>query len=368
MSKLVSLLLCFSLIICILILPVYATDTVSARHAVLLECYSDTVVYGKNERIRAPMASTTKIMTAYIAVKYGELDETVIIPKEATNIEGSSVYLKEGERLTLLELVYALMLESANDASVAIAIAVCGDEASFVNMMNSEAEKLGLTDTHFTNPHGLDNDEHYTTAYDLARLADCAMNEPLFKKIASTQRWVIPGYDGGKRVLINHNKLLRYFDGAVGIKTGFTKRSGRCLVSCAERDGVRLICVTLNAPSDWNDHKNLLSYGFGLFEGVTLAKAGAYTLSLNCVGGEKSSFLCANTDNITVTLEKGKSGKIRAVTEYDRMLCAPIKKGDKVGRIAYYIDNELIAECPLYSLENVRSIKYKKSILERIFG
>ena len=140
------------------------------------------------------------------------------------------------------------------------------------------------------------------------------------------------------------------------------------MVSCAEREGVRLICVTLNAPSDWDDHKNLLSYGFNLYEGITLAEAGAYTLSLNCIGGEKSSFLCANTDDVEVTLKKGKSDKIRAVAEYDRILCAPIKKGDKVGRIAYYIDSELIAECPLYSLENVKSLKYKKSILERIFG
>ncbi len=368
MSKLISFFLCFLIIVCSFILTVSAYGDVSARHAVVIECDSGDVVYGKNERVKAPMASTTKIMTAYLAIKYGALDKTVVIPKEATNIEGSSIYLKEGERLSLIELVYALMLESANDASVAIAIAVCGSEDAFVKMMNDEALKLGLTDTHFTNPHGLDNEEHYTTAYDLAVLADHAMDEPLFKEIVSTAKKVIPNHDGGSRVLINHNKLLRSYEGTVGVKTGFTKRSGRCLVSCAERDGVRLICVTLNAPNDWNDHKNLLSCGFELYEGITLAEAGAYTLSLNCIGGEKQSFLCSNYDTLKVTLKRGNRDKIRAVTEYDRMLYAPIKKGDKVGRIAYYADSELIGECPIYALESVKAVKYRKSILERIFN
>lgn len=355
------------ILLCSLICPIYAME-ISARHAVVLEAESMDTVYEKDGYTRAPMASTTKIMTALLAVEAGNLDKTVTVPKEATGIEGSSIYLQEGERLTLEDLVYALMLESANDAAMAIAICIGGSVDAFVEMMNERARELGLKDTHFTNPHGLDNEEHYTTAYDLARLGAYAMENPVFEEIVSTKKRVIPLSDEGSRVLINHNKLLRLYEGTIGVKTGFTRRSGRCLVSCGERDGVRLICVTLNAPNDWNDHRRLLDFGFDGYERIRLADAGDYTLSLNCINGEKSYVLCSNYDSLSVTLKKGTEGEIRAVTEYDRLLSAPIKKGDRVGQIVFYCNENKIGECPLYALEGVKSIRYKKSISERIFG
>lgn len=367
MPKFVSLILSFILLACT-IAPISYAQGVSARHAMLIESDSGDIVYEKDAYVAAPMASTTKIMTALLAIESGKLDSTVTIPKEAVGIEGSSVYLKEGERLTLYQLVQALLLESANDAATAIAIYVGGSYDNFIEMMNVKARQLGLESTHFTNPHGLDDKEHYTTAYDLARLALYAMENPKFEEIASTKSAVIPLDKDGSRVLVNHNKLLKMYDGTIGVKTGFTKRCGRCLVSCAERDGVRLICATLNAPNDWNDHKNLLDFGFSQYESIVLAEAGDYTLSLDCICGEKGTVLCSNYDGLKVTLKKGYKDNIRAVTEYDRLLCAPIKQGDKVGRIVFYCGDEIIGECKLYAIESIKSIKYRKSILERIFN
>ncbi|MBR7101162.1 MAG: D-alanyl-D-alanine carboxypeptidase [Clostridia bacterium] len=341
---------------------------VSAHHCALVEAETGDLVYEYDGNTKAPMASTTKIMTAVIALENGKLDKRVTIPREATGIEGSSIYLKEGETLSLEELLYALMLESANDAATAIAIEIGGSVDNFVEMMNHKAKELGLFSTHFTNPHGLDNEEHYTTACDLARLASYAMKNPVFEEIASTKKRIIPLSDDGSRVLINHNKLLRLYDGTIGVKTGFTKRSGRCLVSCAERNGIKLICVTLNASNDWNDHKALLDFGFTQYERIMLADSGDYTVSLNLINGEKGSVLCSNYDSLSVTLKKGVRDGIRAVTEYDRLLSAPIKKGDRVGQVVFYQGDSKIGECPLYALESVRSLKYKKSILERIFG
>lgn len=343
-------------------------ENISASHAVLLEAESGNIVYSKDAYTRASMASTTKIMTGLLAIEYGDMDKVVTVPKEAVGIEGSSIYLKEGEKLSLSDLVYALMLESANDAAVAIAITVGGSVEQFVNMMNIKAKQLGLDDTHFTNPHGLDNKEHYTSAYDLARLAKYAMDNPVFEEITSTKKKVIPLDNDGSRVLINHNKLLRMYDGTIGVKTGYTSKSGRCLVSCAEREGVRLICATIDAPNDWNDHKNILDIGFSEYEHIVLAEAGDYTLSLNCINSKDGDLLCTNYEGLSLTVKRDQKNNIRAVTEYGRLLSAPIKQGERVGQIVFYMNNEKIGVCPLYALESVREIKYRKSFLERIFS
>ena len=344
----------------------YALET-SAKSAVLIECESGDIVYSKNASSRVPMASTTKIMTAIVAIENGDLDKSIIIPKEAVGIEGSSIYLKENERLTLSELLYALLLESANDAATAIAIEIGGNVEDFSKMMNCKAAELDLENTHFCNPHGLDDEMHYTTAYDLAILARYAMQLPQFYEIVSSVKETIPLSDDGKRLLVNHNKLLKNYEGAIGVKTGFTKKSGRCLVSCAERNGVRLIAVTLNAPNDWNDHKSMLDYGFEQYERIHLANAGDYTISLKCINGQKSDVLCTNFSALDVTLKKEKVDGLSAVFESERFVFAPIKQGTRVGRIVYYLDKQEIATLDICTLESVKNIKYKKSIFERIF-
>ncbi len=346
---------------------VHALD-VSAEHAIIIEAESHDIIYQKNAYTKAPMASTTKIMTAIVAIENGALDDEILIPSECVGIEGSSIYLKEGESLTLRELLYALLLESANDAATAIAITVGGDISHFAELMNDKARELGLNNTHFCNPHGLDDENHYTTAYDLACLARYAMDLPEFKEIVATFKREIPLGDDGTRLLVNHNRLLRGYEGAIGVKTGYTKKSGRCLVSCAERNGVRLICVTLNAPNDWSDHKKMLDYGFERYERIELARAYDYSLSLSCINGVKASVSCSNTSNLSITLKKGDSSRLRAVFEGERFLFAPTRKGDLVGKIVYYLDDVNIASLDIYALESIKSIKYKKSIFERIFG
>ena len=353
--------------LCTLVLPIYASD-ISAKSAVLIETGSRQVAFGKNENVRMPMASTTKIMTAIIAIEYLPLDKEVTIEPSMTGIEGSSIYLKTGETLTVEDLLFALLLESANDAAVALAITAGETIEGFANMMNEKAKKLGAQNTHFTNPHGLDDSEHYTTAYDLGIISAYAMENEHFRKIVSTYKKQIPLNNGeGCRVLINHNRLLRSYNGADGIKTGFTKKSGRCLVSSATRNGITLVCVTLNAPNDWQDHKTLLDYGFLKYENVILATKGSYTVQLQAIGGDKGTFLAENKDELSVTLERGNHN-IYAVLESNRLISAPICQGDCVAKIVFYENDKIIAELPIFAKENVKELKYKKSFFERIFN
>ena len=235
----------------------------SAESAILMDASDGSVLYEKNAHARKGMASTTKIMTALVAAQSMPLDKNILIPKEAVGIEGSSVYLTEGESLTVRQLLYALLLSSANDAATALAIASAGSVESFAEKMNLFAKELGLSDTHFINPHGLYHEDHYTTAFELALITAAALRNTTVKEIVSTYKTDIPlGNEKKGRLLVNHNKLLKLYEGAIGVKTGFTKKTGRCLVSAAERDGLTLIAVTLNAPDDWNDHIKMLDHGF----------------------------------------------------------------------------------------------------------
>lgn len=340
-------------------------DTLSAQAAVLIEAESGAVVFACNENDRLPMASTTKIMTALVALELGELDRTVTVSKEAVGIEGSSIYLKEGELLTVSELLYGLMLESANDAATAIAIELAGSCEGFVELMNRRAASLGLENTHFTNPHGLDSDGHYTTAAELAALTREAMKNEEFRKLVSTYSKTIPlGNGEGVRCLINHNRLLKSYDGAVGVKTGYTKKSGRCLVSCAERNGVSLIAVTLNAPDDWNDHKKLLDLGFSKYERVTLAAVGDVSLELPIVGGSAGSVRCSNTESLSITVPRG--ARIVTRLEADRYFPAPVSRGDALARAVFTVDGEQVASLPLFAEKSVDAVKQKSSIIDRI--
>lgn len=237
--------------------------TVSAKHAILLDAVNGEVLWEKDADTPAPMASTTKIMTAITIIETLPLDTEVSVPKEAVGTEGTSAYFKEGERLTVSNLLHALLLSSANDAAVTLAIACDGSEAAFVARMNRLATDLSLKDTHFANPHGLPAEEHYTTARELALLSAYAMNNPVFAHIVAKKSYTCHT-SLGVRTFQNHNKLLSFSKDAVGIKTGFTKTSGRCLVGAAKRDGTLLISVTLAAPNDWNDHTALFHHGFSL--------------------------------------------------------------------------------------------------------
>ena len=351
-------------------LPVALTG-VSARGAVLMESTSGDVIFGQNPDARLPMASTTKIMTALVALESLPIETPVRITAASVGVEGSSIYLCEGEILTLEQLLYALLLESANDAATAIAMAVAGSVEGFAEKMNAKASALGLTDTHFVNPHGLDAEEHYTTARELALIARAALENPLFRTICSTERKTIPLHgDEGVRLLLNHNKLLTSYEGCIGIKTGYTKKTGRCLVSAAERDGVTLIAVTLNAPDDWRDHTAMLDYGFNLYEAAPLCEPGFYAAPLWLISGTQEYVMVENEDTLTVTLRRDH-GPIRCVVELPRFDYAPIAVGQAVGYLRFYEEvrdgsRRELGCVPLIAAYGVERVTYPQGMWERI--
>ena len=244
-------------------------SALSARSAVVMDAPTGSVLFEHDAHRRSLIASTTKIMTGLLACEDLDPERIIEIPPEAVGIEGSSLYLRAGERVRVIDLLYGMMLRSGNDAAAALAIAHSGSEAAFVRAMNDRARELGLADTHFANPHGLDDEQNYSTAFDLALLAGRAMENDLFRRVAGTK-----SYRFGERTVVNHNRLLWRCDGAEGVKTGFTRAAGRILVSSVTRQGRRLICVTIHAPDDWNDHSTLYDECFQRYQRVRLCKKG----------------------------------------------------------------------------------------------
>ncbi len=347
----------------------YTPPALSAHSAILLEADSGNVITEKNADVRMSPASTTKIMTALVAIEQGDIEKTVAIHKDAVGIEGSSVYLYEGERLTLSDLLYAMLLESANDAAAAIAIEVSGSIEAFADLMNQKATSLGLENTHFENPHGLDAPEHYTTARELALIARAAMQNATFREIVGTYKKTVPlNETEGVRLLMNHNKLLRAYKGCIGIKTGYTKKSGRCLVSAANRDGVELIAVTLNAPDDWQDHKTLFDFGFSLYESRTLLAPEAKQIVYPVIGGKEAYVLLTNREGLTLTLPKN-SGPIKCRTELFPFTYAPVRQNEPLGRLVFYSDADGdLASVDLVATYSVDRIVYKKSFWDWFLG
>lgn len=346
---------------------VRVSPSISAQSAILIEAESGGVLFEKSADARLPMASTTKIMTALVALEHASPEKVVTIPREAVGIEGSSIYLFEGEQLTLEQLLYALLLSSANDAAAAIAYGVAGNVEAFAALMNEKAALLGLSNTHFTNPHGLDDPEHYTTARELALIARAALSNDLIRTIVATRKTTIPqNGNEGMRLLVNHNKLLRLYDGAIGVKTGFTKRSGRCLVSAALRDGVSLIAVTLDAPNDWNDHHSMLDAGFASLVCVPLCAENGITAQVPVVGGtvEAVTVSCNQECHLILPIEHGE---ITASVELPRFLYAPVSENDEIGRVVWRMDEKIVAQVPLRATENINTPK-KPNWLRRFFA
>ncbi|MGM9624411.1 MAG: D-alanyl-D-alanine carboxypeptidase family protein [Eubacteriales bacterium] len=344
---------------------------VSAQSAILMDI-NGTVLWEKNADTRMPPASTTKIMTALTVLRrFDDLDIPVKIPAAAVGVEGSSVYLYENEELTLRQLMYAMLMESANDAAVAIAYFAGGSTEAFADMMNETAASLSLSDTHFMNPHGLDDEAHYTTAADLAAMTREALQFTDFCQMVSTYKMEIPlKGNEGVRLLVNHNRLLKTCAGCIGVKTGYTKKSGRCLVSAAERDGCTLICVTLQAPDDWNDHCALYEWGFAQIESVLLSETGEQYAVLPVVGGVTDSedgiatVAVKNEDALSVILPR-EGQNIRKAVILPRFLYAPVQAGETVGHVVYYNNGEEIGRLPLYACDTV-DMYVKPSLWERI--
>ena len=372
MKKTLSVLLAFLLIIPCSIRSVSSAPedslSLSARSAVLIDADSGTVIYSKNPSEKMEMASTTKIMTALVAAENAELHNIVRISPDAVGVEGSSVYLQAGERMTIEELLYCLLLQSANDAAAAIAYAVAGGIDEFAEMMNDKARVIGLENTHFTNPHGLGDDEHYTTAHELAIITRYALENETVRQIASTYKKTLPiDSDCSPRTLVNHNKMLRLYDGAIGVKTGFTKRAGRCLVSAAERDGLTLIAVTLNAPDDWRDHTKMLDLGFDTYESVIVAEAGEFSYLLPVTGGNEEFVTLVNTEELRLTVPKRRGDISLRVETLCRFEFAPAHRGKDGGAVYCSYGDTAFDSSPLIYAENVDKKAEKASLWDKIF-
>ena len=306
---------------------------VSASAAILMDMDSGRVLYERNAGTRMLIASTTKIMTALVAIRDGSLGDTVKVSREAAYTEGSSMYLKEGEKLTLETLLYGLLLCSGNDAAVAVAEHVGGSVEGFVERMNDTALELGMEDTSFANPNGLDDEAHYSTARDMALLARAAMENETLVRIASTRTVTIGG-----RTMTNHNKLLSCVDGCLGLKTGYTRAAGRTLVSCAERRGQRLIAVTLQDGNDWADHQSLFDYGFAAYPAKRMAQLG-HELA------EKDGVPLVAADSFAWPLAQGEA--LETSLELDRELTAPLRMGTRVGEAVFSLNGKEVGRVAL---------------------
>lgn len=336
--------LCGALIFLMLTSPVCAvsdTPETSAGAAALLHADTGTLLYAENADAPMGIASTTKIMTALVVLEHCDLDDPVKILPEDTDVEGSSMYLQAGETCTVEELLYGLMLASGNDAALALARYCGGTVEGFVELMNQKAAELGLTQTHFCNPHGLDAEGHVSTAKELGLLACHAMENNTFREIVSANDITIKNL-----TYVNHNKLLRTYDGCIGVKTGYTEACGRILVSCAERDGTRFVCVTLSDPDDWRDHAALLDWAFETWEYREITAS--YELSV--LSGTEP--LCAaEAIPARLLLRRGEQPTLRA--ELPRFLFAPLRKGETIGTLTATSPDGLSVQTPLICRSDV---------------
>ncbi|MBQ4119205.1 MAG: D-alanyl-D-alanine carboxypeptidase [Clostridia bacterium] len=348
-----------------LVQPVKAESnlSVSAKAAVLINGENGEVVFAKNSDQKMPMASTTKIMTALLLCEYGNFEKEITVTAEMLRVEGSSMGLLAGDKVTLHDLLYGLMLASGNDAANVIAFTVGGSIKGFVDMMNNKARELELVSTHFETPSGLDGDSHCTTAYELAMLTKYAMqNEEFSKAVSSKSATLNYGNPPYRRTLTNHNKLLKMYDGVVGVKTGFTKKSGRCLVSAAKRDGKFLIAVTLNAPSDWQDHKAMLDYGFTAIKQTNFSPL---------VNGYNIPVINGSSDGLFVeieplTINSLDTADIDCKIYLPQFLYAPVKTNEEVGKAVYMQGDKILTEKPILSKGDITSLNTTENALDSI--
>ena len=327
---------------------------ISAKGCIVIDALSGDVLYEKNSGERLPMASTTKIMSALIALESGDLDAPFTVDSEAIKVEGSSMGLQEGDTVTMRALVTGMLLPSGNDAAGAAAVRIAGSVEGFVSMMNARAQAMGLTDTHFVTPSGLDDytDEHYSTARDMAMLTREALKNPDFAEICSKKTaQLMFGDPPYTRWLTNTNKLLSSLEGCVGVKTGFTDKAGRCLVSACERNGSTLICVTLNDRDDWADHTHLYGYAFSLMREVQLtSELSGYKID-TADGGR----VYCQGEAMQISLPSSAVGRLERYTIIRPFLYTPAAAGEQVGVTVFTLDGEVLARLPIITVEEYKA-------------
>jgi D-alanyl-D-alanine carboxypeptidase (penicillin-binding protein 5/6) len=339
---------------------------VSAVSAIMIEANTGTVLFSKNEKEHRQIASTTKIMTALLTIEAGEPDKEFEVDPTAIKVEGTSMGLREGDIVTRRALCYGMLLPSGNDAANAAAVNISGSKSQFAKLMNKRAEEIGMNDTNFVTPSGLDADGQYSCAYDLALLTREAMNNKDFAKICGLPKAKVAfGNPVNERWLVNSNKLLTSYDGCIGVKTGFTDSARRTLVSCAERDGVKLIAVTLNAPNDWSDHTKMLDYGFEKVKMCDFTYDSS-RLVLPVIGSDKET-VGVKCDSVKLPLCDDQKEKVTVKIYLPGFIYAGLSAGDKVGKICYELNGKAIATADLRATESRAQTEQKTDFFTVIY-
>ncbi len=362
----VSLLLCFGFLF-VGVSNAYVLKTSamssSARGCAVIETTTRRKLFALNENKKMPMASTTKIMTAITAIENcSDLDERFEVSPKAVGIPGTSLYLRKGDIYSTRDLLYALMLISGNDASVAIAEHVAGSTSEFVTKMNDLAKKIGVKNTHFANTHGLDADGHYTTAYDLAVITAYALENDTFREIVGTKNMKITNGKDENRYLKNKNKLLFTLEGCIGVKTGFTDDAGRCLVSAIEKDGMRLVCVVLNCGPMFEESSALLKECSNLFKLYDLTELYDFDDTVRVIDGRNETAKIGTTEHFVYPLTEQELKNLKFVYTYPEEIEAPLEKGSEIGKVEIFLNNDLLFSEKIFTIENVKP----RSMLQRM--
>ena len=366
MKKIISVMTVAVMIALTAVIPSASGLSVSAESAVLMCIENGAILFDKDADKRLSMASTTKIMTSLLALEYAQPEKEIIVTDEMISVEGTSMGLVAGDSVSLRELVYGMLLQSGNDAANTVATVIGGSEERFAEIMNARANEIGMVNTHFVTSSGLDDDEHYSTAYDMALLTAECLHNPEFVSICSQKTAKLTyGNPPYLRTLTNHNRLLWSYPDAIGVKTGFTKKSGRCLVSAAKRGGITLVAVTLNAPDDWADHKKMLDYGFSVCKSGLL-QSDLSGIRVNVCGSDKTSVA------LRLSQEKQGLADCDCILLLKPMAYAPVSEGDILGKAVFVSDEKTVAEIPIEANEDaeylqIQSAKNEKSFFTRLY-
>lgn len=342
------------------------TPQVSASSAILYCPDTGEILYEKSKDEKRAIASITKIMTTIITLEAAAADDKEVTFTKDMYAEGSSMYLKDGYTLRLSDLAKGMMMVSGNDAANAAAIAIGGSFEGFAEIMNNKAKQIGMQNSHFVTPSGLDADEHYSTAYDMALLMAYAMENEDFEEITGSESQMVNFINPAESTSYhNQNKLLKLYEYCIGGKTGFTSNAGRTLVSCAEKNGLRLIAVTLNDGDDWNDHINLYDYGFSVLSAVEYDDTNV-NISVPLVGSNIDSVNISSNEKVSVILSANNNNKVERTVELPNFIYAPIRKGDEVGKVVYKLNGEVIAENTLIATENIEYMFVDSSEIDKV--
>ena len=366
-KKLLTLMILFCFFVSGVSLKTYAEEpSLSAQSAVVICADTGKIIFGKSEREPRPMASTTKIMTALLTLEAAQNEDfNVTITDKMVPVEGSSMYLQVGQVLPLSSLAKGMLTVSGNDAANSAAITLGGSVDGFVDLMNKKAKQIGMLDTYFETPSGLDKGNHHSTAYDMALLGAYALENRAFFDISSKKRVEVPFREPNEiRTLYNENRMLKRYEGCIGVKTGFTKLAGRCLVSAAEKNNTRLVAVTLNAGDDWNDHEKLLDYGFSQVETVVFDNKDYVVLPI--VGGRVNEVTAFVKDKISLTLTKGDKNKIEKVVEVPTFLYVPLKQGQVIGKVKYKLNDQILAYNDLIVSKDEDVVKQDRNLWQKL--